>query len=126
MPEVNIGSDESHAHESSLAFFPQGSDDAIHRLGGMLVENFDGLAGDQWSIHEHQGTVSGNDVGGGLEVDGFAFWQAATHRQRNLERKACSAPAFWITSSLHKATWKGHSRLQPKNGVTIPMKRQAF
>src|SRR6266849_8756039 len=44
VPEVDIGIDEGHAHESSFPLLAQGSDDAIHRLGGMFIENFDGLA----------------------------------------------------------------------------------
>src|SRR5713226_4495747 len=114
VPEVYIGVDEGHAHESSFPLLTQGSDDAVHGLSGMLVENFDGLAGDQRSIHEYQGAVGGHDVSGGFQVDSFAFRQAATYRQRNLKGNTRSAPALGIASSLHKATWKGHSRLRPK------------
>src|SRR5229473_1539991 len=73
VPEVDIGIDEGHSHEASLALLPQGSDDTVHRLGGMLVEYFDGLAGDQRSIHKNEGTMRTHDISGGLQVDSFTF-----------------------------------------------------
>src|SRR5437763_1039803 len=45
VPEVDIGIDECNPHESSFALFPQGCHDAIHRMGSMLVEDLNSLAG---------------------------------------------------------------------------------
>src|SRR5713226_10725370 len=126
VPEVDIGINECNAHESSFPLLPQGSNDAVHRLGGMLVEDFDDLAGNQRGIHKHKGPVGTHDVGGGLEVDGFAFGQAAAHRQRNLKGKARGTPTFGIASSLHKAALEGGTRGYGRNTATIPVKRQVF
>src|SRR6266702_56038 len=77
----------------------------------MVVENFDGLSGNQGCIHEHQGPVGAYNVSGSLQVDGFAFRQTATDGQRNLKRKARSAPAFGISRPLHRSALEGRSRL---------------
>jgi len=46
------------------------------------------LARDQRCIHENKVLIGLTDVSGGLQVEGFAFGQAATHRQRNLRSVA--------------------------------------
>jgi len=106
VPEVDIGIDEGNSDEPSFTFFAQGSHDAIHRIGSMFVENFDGLARNQRRVHEHQGTVGADDISRGLQVNRFTFRQTAAHCQRYLKRKARGTPTFWIAGSLHNAAWR--------------------
>ncbi|SRR6266851_1484530 len=126
VPEVDIGINECNAHESSFPLLPQGSNDAVHRLGGMLVEDFDDLPGDQRGVHEHQCPMGAHDVGRGPKVDRFAFGQAATHRQRNLKGKARGAPTLGISSSLHKTRSGWATRGYDRHTVTIRFEKQVF
>ena len=73
----------------------------------MLVDDFDHLAAEQRSVHDNQGAVGTDDIRRGLEVDGFALWQATPHRQRNLEWKTSGASALWISGSLHISSPEG-------------------
>src|SRR5258708_32596740 len=94
----------------------------------MLVEDLDGLAGDQGRIHEHQGPVGAYNVSGSLQVDGFAFRQAATDGQRNLKGKARSAPTFGISRPLHlhKSALEGRSRLLLRIVARTRLKNKFF
>jgi len=77
----------------------------------MLVDDFDQLAAEQRSVHDKQGAVGTDDVGRGLEVDGFTLRQAAPDRQRNLEGKASGASALRISGSLHRQPRRGRLSL---------------
>ena len=80
----------------------------LGRLGGHFIENADALTRNQGRIHEQKGPVCANHVSGGLQINGFAFGEAATHLQRNLKGKTDRAPTFWVTGSLHlRAFWQG-------------------
>ncbi len=41
-------------------------------------------------------------VSGSLQINGFAFGEAATHLHWNLERQSDRAPTFRVSGSLHK------------------------
>jgi len=73
MPEIDVRRDEGNAHKAVFEFLPQGSDVAFRGLGSHLIENPDVLAGDQRRIHQQKRTVSADHIGGGLQVNRFAF-----------------------------------------------------
>jgi hypothetical protein len=80
VPEVYVGIGKRYSHEASVPLFSQGSDHAIDGLGRMLVENFDGLARDQWGIHEKKSPVGTDNIRGRLQIYCFAFRQPTLNR----------------------------------------------
>src|SRR6266850_4491722 len=120
VPEIHAGHIECNSHKAPFPLLAQGSHHTVNGLGGMLVDNFDHLAAEQGSVHEKQSAVGTDDVGGGLEVDGFALRQATPNSQRNLEGKASGASTLGISGSLHKQPWRG--RLGLNKGM-VPRSR---
>lgn len=119
VPEVGVWRGEGHTDKSALALFAQRSDVALGRLGGHFIEDANALAGDERRIHEQESTVGADDVRGCLQVDGFAFGEAAAHLHGDLKRQAYSPAPFWVAGSLHK---KYLGRTLPVSGEIVTRK----
>ncbi len=102
VPEIGVGRSERHADEAAFAFLAQGSDVALGRVGSHLIENANALAGNEGRIHEQKGAVGADDVSGSLQVNGFAFGEAAAHLYRDLKGQPDCSPTLRIAGSLHK------------------------
>ena len=101
VPEVGIWRGEGDADEAAFALLAQRRDVALDGLGSHFIEDADILPWDQRRIHEQKGTVRADDISRGLQINGFAFGEAATHPHGNLEGKPNRAATFWVTGSLH-------------------------
>src|SRR5258708_26862642 len=118
VPEIGVRRSESDADKATLPFFAQGSDVTLGGLGGHFIENADVLTGNQGRIHEQKGPVRADHVSRGLQINGFAFGQAATHLKGNLKGKSNRAPTLRVACSLHaKAFWKGAYRFVSDAGT---------
>src|SRR5207253_2125461 len=58
--------------------------------------------GNEGRIHKQEGSVGAHHVSGSLQINGFAFGEAATYFHWDLERQPNRAPTFRVSSSLHK------------------------
>jgi len=118
VPEIGVGRGKGHTDEAAFALFAQGSNVALGRLGGHLIENANALARDERCIHEEKGAVGADNVGGGLQVDGFAFGEAAAHLHGDLQWEADGSATLWVAGSLHN----GLGRTLPVFSEMLPRK----
>ncbi len=102
VPEVGVWRAEGDANKAALPLLAQGSDMTLGRFGRHLIENTDVLPGDEGRIHKQEGSVGAHHVSGSLQINGFAFGEAATYFHWDLERQPNRAPTFRVSSSLHK------------------------
>jgi len=113
VPEVVLGSGEAEANEAALVFFADRGDDAVHGFGSHFVKELDPLAGQERGVHNDQGAVATDKLGGSLEVNGFAFGHLAAHFERNLQGDAHRAPPFGISGPMHELAGKGAGKSLP-------------
>jgi hypothetical protein len=113
MPKVVLGGCEADANKAAVVPFAHGGDKALDRFGGHFVENLNGLARQQRSIHDDERAVGAYVLREGFEVDGLAFGHLATHLERNLERYPYSTPSFGISGPMHEVAGKGDARSLP-------------
>src|SRR6266704_3300619 len=102
VPEVGVWRAEGDVNKAALPLLAQGSDMTLGRFGRHLIENTDVLPGNEGRIHKQEGSVGAHHVSGSLQINGFAFGEAATYFHWDLERQPNRAPTFRVSSSLHK------------------------